>query len=516
MPRFRRHRLQSDRLQCLQQNRKRPAGGFRGALRFRGRLREAVPTQQPPRGGSPTEALARLDRRRRREPGRTFPFMPKPTLAAADLSCWKPSGASPSPRGPAQRADADRQARPRPPRSPRSRCGSRPAASTRARISAPGCRTTSSTCCSRARPAGRAGKSRPSVQAHGGYINAYTTFDRTVYYIDLPSEHAAVAVDLLADAVLHSTPAGRRGRQGEGRDPARDRDDPGRSGRPAVGDAFSRRPFASIPTGIRSSATARSFPAVTRDDLAGLLPGPVRAEQPRGGDRRGRRCGGRRRRSRSISARRPAPGWPRSSCRPSPAQLGPREQHRFEDVEVARAIVAWQIPGPHPSRRPGARRAGAGARATGTARSSGRNCGRKPRSSTRSTPRAGIPARAGCSASRSPAEPTKRARPRRRWSGSWARCAAAGFTAAQLKKALRQMVAGEISIRQTMSGQASRLGAAEVVAGDLGYSRRYFERLALGPAGGPPAGAAPAIWSRSAGRRSRSIRRPPLRAPRPR
>ena len=44
-----------------------------------------------------------------------------------------------------------------------------------------------------------------SVQAHGGYINAYTTFDRTVYYIDLPSEHTEVAIDLLADAVLHST-----------------------------------------------------------------------------------------------------------------------------------------------------------------------------------------------------------------------------------------------------------------------------------------------------------------------
>ena len=44
-----------------------------------------------------------------------------------------------------------------------------------------------------------------TVQAHGGYINAYTTFDRTVYYIDLPSEHASVAIDLLADAVLHST-----------------------------------------------------------------------------------------------------------------------------------------------------------------------------------------------------------------------------------------------------------------------------------------------------------------------
>src|ERR1700677_2550930 len=44
-----------------------------------------------------------------------------------------------------------------------------------------------------------------SVQASGGYINAYTTFDRTVYYIDLPSEHLEVAVDILADAVLHST-----------------------------------------------------------------------------------------------------------------------------------------------------------------------------------------------------------------------------------------------------------------------------------------------------------------------
>jgi hypothetical protein len=44
-----------------------------------------------------------------------------------------------------------------------------------------------------------------TVQAHGGYINAYTTFDRTVYYIDLPSEHTAVAIDVLADAVLHST-----------------------------------------------------------------------------------------------------------------------------------------------------------------------------------------------------------------------------------------------------------------------------------------------------------------------
>src|SRR5580692_13086200 len=54
-----------------------------------------------------------------------------------------------------------------------------------------------------ARRAGR--EISATVQAHGGYINAYTTFDHTVYYIDLPSEHAGVALDVLADAVLHST-----------------------------------------------------------------------------------------------------------------------------------------------------------------------------------------------------------------------------------------------------------------------------------------------------------------------
>src|SRR5471032_1469296 len=38
-----------------------------------------------------------------------------------------------------------------------------------------------------ARRAGR--EISATVQANGGYINAYTTFDRTVYYIDLPSEN---------------------------------------------------------------------------------------------------------------------------------------------------------------------------------------------------------------------------------------------------------------------------------------------------------------------------------------
>lgn len=43
------------------------------------------------------------------------------------------------------------------------------------------------------------------VHAMGGGINAYTTFDRTVYYIDAPAAAFDGAVDVLADIVLHST-----------------------------------------------------------------------------------------------------------------------------------------------------------------------------------------------------------------------------------------------------------------------------------------------------------------------
>jgi zinc protease len=44
-----------------------------------------------------------------------------------------------------------------------------------------------------------------AIQDEGGYINAYTSFDRTVYWIDVPKEGVSSALEVLSDATMNST-----------------------------------------------------------------------------------------------------------------------------------------------------------------------------------------------------------------------------------------------------------------------------------------------------------------------
>jgi zinc protease len=43
------------------------------------------------------------------------------------------------------------------------------------------------------------------IQDQGGYINAYTSYDRTVFWIDIPSKGVTTALDALSDAMMNST-----------------------------------------------------------------------------------------------------------------------------------------------------------------------------------------------------------------------------------------------------------------------------------------------------------------------
>ncbi|RLB42227.1 MAG: insulinase family protein, partial [Deltaproteobacteria bacterium] len=50
----------------------------------------------------------------------------------------------------------------------------------------------------------KTGQIAREIEAAGGQINAYTSYDRTVYYVEISNEHLETAIDVLLDAVQHS------------------------------------------------------------------------------------------------------------------------------------------------------------------------------------------------------------------------------------------------------------------------------------------------------------------------
>lgn len=314
-----------------------------------------------------------------------------------------------------------------------------------------------------------------TVQANGGYINAYTTFDRTVYYIDLPSEHTSVAIDLLADAVLNSTlPEDETAKEKDVilREIAMTKDDPdNRLWDALFSTAFREHPYRQPIIGHRDV-----FSAVTRADLhayyrARYVPNNLVVVIVGDID---------------LSATRAAVethfgAAPRVKLAPvlvpsEPLQLAPRSLHRFEDVELSRGALSWHIPGLTHEDAPML-----DLLATVLGGGDSSILWQEIREKTRLVHTVDAsswnPGSSGLFCIGFTADADKRTAAVAAIERTLARYATKGFTPAHIKKALRQVVVGEINTRKTMSGQASRLGAAEVVVGDLDYSRSYFEQL---------------------------------------
>src|SRR5580658_5637016 len=170
-----------------------------------------------------------------------------------------------------------------------------------------------------------------TAQAHGGYINAYTTYDRTVYHLDLPSEHVGVAIDLLVDLALHpviSPEEAAREREVILREIAMTQDDPdNRLWETLFATAFREHPYRHPVIGYRDV-----FSALTREDLAAyhraryspenivvVIVGDVDPAAMRGEVER------------ACAA--PRSGLAPVFVPPEPLQLAPREVHLSENVE---------------------------------------------------------------------------------------------------------------------------------------------------------------------------------------
>ena len=314
-----------------------------------------------------------------------------------------------------------------------------------------------------------------TVQAHGGYINAYTTFDRTVYYIDLPSEHVNVALDLLEDAVLHSTLPEEevvKERDVILREIDMGKDDPDHRLSEALFEtAFRTHPFRYPIIGYKDV-----FETITRDDLIAyytsryvpnnlvvVVAGAVDVNQVAAEIERTFGQAPRRRLAPVLISR-------------ETEQLAMRELHRFEDVEVSRAGLAWPIPGVGHEDAP---LLDLVSTILGGGESSvlWQSIRERQRLVHQIDAHSWTPGDAGLFYISFNSDPEKREAATEAIYEELVRVARVGFTDAQRRKAIRQMIVGEINSRKTMSGQAARLGAAEVVVGDLDFSRTFFAAL---------------------------------------
>src|SRR5215203_2790280 len=92
-----------------------------------------------------------------------------------------------------------------------------------------------------------AGRIDQEVQDVGGYMNAYTSFDRTVYWINAPNTGARVAIDVLCDIMQNATlPADELAKEMDviRREMDMNEDDPGRkASRRLFETAYTRSPY---------------------------------------------------------------------------------------------------------------------------------------------------------------------------------------------------------------------------------------------------------------------------------
>ena len=190
------------------------------------------------------------------------------------------------------------------------------------------------------RPAGRIDQ---EVQEAGGYMNAFTSFDRTVYYINVPNTGTHVAVDVLCDIVQNaSIPSEELNKELDviRREMDMGQDDPGnRSARRLFETAYTRSPYRHSIIGHLDI-----FNALTRDDIYGyyrekyapnnlffVVVGDMDSEAVE-------------KQIRESFSKTPARATPQTPLAVEPSQTSPREVIEEAPVELAHYHYSWHIP----------------------------------------------------------------------------------------------------------------------------------------------------------------------------
>ena len=313
------------------------------------------------------------------------------------------------------------------------------------------------------------------VHAMGGGINAYTTFDRTVYYIDAPSQAFTQMVDVLSDIVLHSTlpaPEVERERDVILREIDMGLDDPDRQLSQALfRTAFQCHPYREPVIGHRAL-----YEQVTRDELDAyyksryvpnnIVVSIVGAVTPEDCLREVEATFGQAARGRLAPVQ----------IEQEPIQLATRREDIVGDYNIFRGGIGFKVP--HLS-HPDSPRLDALAHALGGGESS--LLWERLRNQQKLVHyidcRNWNPGGRGLFWISYVCDPEQQGEVESAIHAVIRGVCEVGFDEAVVEKARRQALSGEINGRKTMSGQASRLGTGEVVIGDIHYGRRYLQRL---------------------------------------
>src|SRR5205809_5404113 len=181
------------------------------------------------------------------------------------------------------------------------------------------------------------------IQDVGGYINAYTSFDRTVFWIDVPKDGALTALDILADAMMNSTlPAREYVEEQEviRREFAMGMDDPGRMVTHLLfATAYQRHPYRLPVIGLIDIYNQLTHDQVmeyykTRyvpNNLTFVVVGDVSASEVR-------------KKVEEFFKDRPAKSLAPIYIPAEPPQLGRREVHQEFATELTHFAMAWHVP----------------------------------------------------------------------------------------------------------------------------------------------------------------------------
>ncbi len=313
------------------------------------------------------------------------------------------------------------------------------------------------------------------VQDAGGYMNAYTSFDRTVFHINVPNTGAKVAIDILCDIMQNaSLPEAELAKELEviRREMDMNRDDPGRrSGQRLFECAYTRNPcrFTVIgyleifnqlqPADIRAYYRERYVPNNMFIVVVGdIQPAEVLAQIEQAFTQ--------------TNARGIAP-----IVLPSePRQTAPREVIEEAPIELAHFHFAWHIPD---LRHPDMPALDILAALLGHGRSSRlfREVREKKGLVTAADAWTYTPGDQGLFGMSGVVDAPKFIPARDALLAEVRRVQNHPVPAAELAKVVKQFIAGALSIRKTMQGQAQDLGASWLAANDLNFSERYLAAI---------------------------------------